>query len=169
MEWIPLKKKISNLKPQVSFYLKFASLFNDIGDKSSVLFWLKLYLIFNLIIFSAKVQNFRLSTVQVKFHQICTLIGYFCWSYIKFQLKKHGGVMSHDIKEWYKIWSVTDFFFSKMTQIWWILIRALKSLKNLHFDSSLCAKYTTFDLKKIQRSIFHDTDESCKIWRKTDL
>ena len=113
MEWIPLKKKISNLKPQVSFYLKFASLFNAIGDKSSVLFWLKLYLIFNLIIFSAKVQNFRLSTVQVKFHQICTLIGYFCWSYIKFQLKKHGGVMSHDIKEWYKIWSVTDFFFFK--------------------------------------------------------
>ena len=113
MEWIPLKKKISNLKPQVSFYLKFASLFDAIGDKSSVLFWLKLYLIFNLIIFSAKVQNFRLSTVQVKFHQICTLIGYFCWSYIKFQLKKHGGVMSHDIREWYKIWIVTDFFFQK--------------------------------------------------------
>ena len=34
------------------------------------------------------VQNFRLSTAQVKFHQICTLIGYFCWKCIKFQLKK---------------------------------------------------------------------------------
>ena len=34
------------------------------------------------------VQNFRLSTAQVKFHQICTLIGYLCWKYIKFQLKK---------------------------------------------------------------------------------
>ena len=35
-----------------------------------------------------KVQNFRLSTAQVRFHQICTLIGSFCWKYIKFQLKK---------------------------------------------------------------------------------
>ena len=34
------------------------------------------------------VQNLRLLTAQVKFHQICTLIGYFCWKYIKFQLKK---------------------------------------------------------------------------------
>ena len=34
-----------------------------------------------------KVQNFRLSTAHVKFHQICTLTGSFCWKYIKFQLK----------------------------------------------------------------------------------
>ena len=34
-----------------------------------------------------KVQNFRLSTAHVKFHQIGTLIGPFCWKYIKFQLK----------------------------------------------------------------------------------
>ena len=32
-----------------------------------------------------------------------------------------------------------------------------------------CAKYTTFDLKKYWGVIFHDTEESCKIWRKTDL
>ena len=31
------------------------------------------------------------------------------------------------------------------------------------------AKYTTFDLKKYKRIIFHDTEESCKSWRKTDL
>ena len=30
------------------------------------------------------VQNFRILTTQVKFHQICILIGYFCWKYIKF-------------------------------------------------------------------------------------
>ena len=29
-----------------------------------------------------KVQNFGLSTAYVKFHQICTLIGSFCWRYI---------------------------------------------------------------------------------------
>ena len=30
------------------------------------------------------VQNFRILTTQEKFHQISTLIGYFCWKYIKF-------------------------------------------------------------------------------------
>ena len=59
-------------------------------------------------------------------------------------------------------------FVSKMTRIWWILIRALKSLKCLHFDWSLCAKYTTFDLKRYRGVIFHNTEESCKMWRKTD-
>ena len=61
------------------------------------------------------------------------------------------------------------FFVSKVTRIWWILIWALKSLKNLHFDCSLlCTVYNVW-LKKVQRSIFHDTEESWKIWRKTDL
>ena len=32
-----------------------------------------------------------------------------------------------------------------------------------------CAKYTTFDLKKHRGVTFHDTEESCKIWKKTDL
>ena len=31
------------------------------------------------------------------------------------------------------------------------------------------AKYTTFDFKKYRWVIFHDTEESCKISRKTDL
>ena len=56
-----------------------------------------------------------------------------------------------------------------MTRIWWILIWALKSLKNLHFDWSLLCKVYNVWPKKVQRSIFHDTEESCKIWRKTDL
>ena len=59
------------------------------------------------------VQNFRLLTAQVKFHQICTLIGSFCWKYIKFQLKKYRGVMSHDTEEWCKIWRKTDLLFQK--------------------------------------------------------
>ena len=56
-----------------------------------------------------------------------------------------------------------------MTRIWWILIWALKSLKNLHFDWSLLCKVYNVWPKKVQRSIFHDAEESCKIWRKTDL
>ena len=34
---------------------------------------------------------------------------------------------------------------------------------------SFSAKYKTFDLNKYSAVIFHDTEESCKIWRKTDL
>ena len=32
-----------------------------------------------------------------------------------------------------------------------------------------CAKYITFDQKKYRGVIVNDTEESCKIWRKTDL
>ena len=30
------------------------------------------------------------------------------------------------------------------------------------------AKYVTFDLKKYRGVIFHDTEESCKVWKKND-
>ena len=44
-----------------------------------------------------------------------------------------------------------------------------KKSKNFALIGPFCATYTTFDLKKYRRVIFHDTEESCKIWRKTDL
>ena len=47
---------------------------------------------------------------QHKFHQICALIGSFCWKYIEFQLKKYWGVMSHDTEERCKNWRKTDLF-----------------------------------------------------------
>ena len=34
---------------------------------------------------------------------------------------------------------------------------------------SLWPKYIMFELKQYRGVIFHDTEESCKIWRKTDL
>ena len=115
-------------------------------------------------------QNFRLSTAHVKFHEICTLIGFFCWKDIKFQVKKYWGVMSHEPEEWCKIWRKTDLFkkwqqfgefwpeHSKVSQIW-------------TFIGFCCAKYLMFDWKKYIGVIviFHDTEEWCKIWRKTNL
>ena len=56
-------------------------------------------------------QNFRLSTAHVKFHQI--LIGSFRWKYKKFQLKKYRGVMSHVTEAWCKIWRKTGMLFQK--------------------------------------------------------
>ena len=58
---------------------------------------------------------------------------------------------------------------SKRTRIWWILIWTLKILKISTLIGSFCARYIKFDLKKYKRIIFHDTEEWCKIWRKTDL
>ena len=46
---------------------------------------------------------------------------------------------------------------------------ALKILKISTLIGSFCAKYVTFHLKKPKGVIFHDTEEWCKIWRKTDL
>ena len=64
------------------FSLNFASLFNVMGDESSVFFsW---HFIWFLQKEPSTVQNFRLLTAQVKFHQMFALIGYYCWKYIKF-------------------------------------------------------------------------------------
>ena len=55
------------------------------------------------------------------------------------------------------------------------LICCFKNDKNLVsfdpsiFSSSYCTKYVKFDLKKYRGVIFHDTEEWCKIWRKTDM
>ena len=95
-----------------------------------------------------KVQNFRLSTAHVKFHQICTLIGSFCWNYINFQLKKY---MSYSSWHWRMMQNLkkNQFLVSKIIRTWWILIQALKSLKKLHFKLSLSCKV-------------------CKVWPKTE-
>ena len=74
-------------------------------------FYLKLYMVWKKE--HIKVQNFRLSTAHVKFHQIGTLINSFCWKYIKFQLKKYRGVLSHELEVWCKIWRKTHLLFQK--------------------------------------------------------
>ena len=47
-------------------------------------------------------------------------------------------------------------FVSKMRKTWWISILVLKGLQNLHFDWCLWL-------------VPHGAEDSCKIWRKTDL
>ena len=119
-------------------------------------------------------QNFKLSTVQVKFHQICTLIGFFCRKHIKFQLKKYRGFMSHDTEEWMQNLKKKNVV-SKMIRIWWILIRALKSLKNFYFDWSLLWKVYNFWPKKVQSSyhswhwkVMQNLKKNCfVVWKMT--
>ena len=61
------------------------------------------------------------------------------------------------------------FVVSKLTKIWLILIRAFKSLQNLHFNSSFLCKIYNLWPEKVQRGYFHDNEESFKIWRKIGL
>ena len=116
---------------------------------------------------SAKFQeNFNCSG---EFHQICTLVGSFCWKYIQFQLKKYRGVMSHDTEEWCKIWRKTNLLFQKWQEFGEFWSEHSKVSKICTLIGPFHAKYITFDLKKYRGVIFHDTEESCKIWRKTDM
>ena len=106
-------------------------------------------------------------TAYVKFHQICTLIGSFCWKYIKFSRKSTGELCIITLN--------SDATFDEK------LICCFKNDKNLvYFDLSpwkspkfalwflLCEVYNVW-LKKYRVVILHDTEEWCKIWRKTDM
>ena len=53
--------------------------------------------------------------------------------------------------------------------IWQILTWALESLKNFTLMGSFWTKHILFELKKYRGVVFHDTEEWCKIWRKTGL
>ena len=103
--WKFTKFLMSYLKPQVSFSLNFASLFSVMRDTLYFCSWNFIWIGLKEPI---KEQNFRLSTTKVKFHQIYTLICSFWWKYIKFQLKKYRGVMSHGTEESCKIQQKSD-------------------------------------------------------------
>ena len=113
--------------------------------------------------------NFQTFDCSSEFRQICTLIGSFCWKYIQFQLKRHRGVMSHVTEEWCKLLRKANFLFQKWQKSGEFWSENSKVSKICTLIGPFCAKYITFDLKKYRGVIFHDTEESCKIWRKTDL
>ena len=101
-----------------------------------------------------------------KISKICTLMGCFSSKYIMLQLRKYREVMFDGTQDGQKKLRENWFVVSKMKGIWWILIRALKSPKNLHFDWSFLVM---FDLQKSRGVIFHDIRQWCKIWRKTNF
>ena len=99
---------------------------------------------------SAKFQeNFNCSG---KFHQICTLISSFSSKCMQFQLKKEQRSYASWCWRLMQNLKKNQFVVSKLTRIWWILIWALKSLQNLHFDWSLSCKVYNVWPKKVQRS-----------------
>ena len=112
-----------------------------------------------------KVQNFRLSTTHIKFHQICTLL-----SSLKYKiLFKKYRVISHDPEDWCKIWRKTDLFFQKWQELGEIRLEHSKIYKTCFFICSFSEKYLMFDLKKYRGVIFHDTEGWSKFEEKLIL
>ena len=148
--WKFTKFFMSYLKPQVSFSLIFASLFSVMRDNSSVLFELKLYMIWTKWAHqSAKFQTFDCSreiSPNLYFDRLLLLKVY------KISAKK----VQRSYVSWY--WRLMQnlkknwFVVSKMTRISWILNQGLKGLQNLHFDWSLSCKVYNLWPKKVERS-----------------
>ena len=87
----------------------------------------------------------------------------------KILAKKHRGVISHDPEYWCKIWRKTDLLFQKWQEFGEFWPEHSKVSKICTFIGSYCAKYLMFNLKNYRGVIFCDTEEWCKIWRKTNL
>ena len=77
--------------------------------------------------------------------------------------------MPHDSEGRCKIWREIDLLFQKWQEFGEFWSKHSQVSKICIFISSYCAKYLKFDLKKYRGVIFHDTEEWCKIWRKTDM
>ena len=93
-------------------------------------------------------QNFKLLTAQVKLHQIYTFIGSFYWKYVKFQLKKYRGVMSHGTEEWCQILRKMYLLFQRWQEFGGFWFKFSEVSKSCAFISPFCAKYIMFGLKK---------------------
>ena len=116
-----------------------------------------------------KVQNFRLSIAHVKFYEICTLIGSFCWKYIKFQQKRTDELYLMTLKSNVKFEKKLICCFKYDKNLVKSDPSTQKSQKICTLIGSFYAKYMTLDLKKYRGVIFHDNEEWCKIWWKTDF
>ena len=161
--WKFTKFLMSYLKPHVSFSLTL--------HQSSMSWEITLLYLFswNFIWFGQKepikVQNFTLLTAHLKFHKLY-FDRLFLLKVYKISAKKvqrsyvswHWKVIQNLKKNWLVVWK-------KTWGIWQIFTRALKILKNLHFDwFLLCKVYNVWP--KIVQMIFHETEDWCKIWKK---
>ena len=140
-------------KPQVSFSSNFASLSSVTKDNSSVLFYLKPYILFSEGT-NQSVDFWDFWVLRSKFTKFL--------SFLKQQI-------SYDTEQWCKIWISTDLLFSKVAQaIGWTFIRALKSLKNYTLMSLFSSKHM-FQLEYFRGIMYHEAEGWYKTYRKADL
>ena len=105
-----------------------------------------------------------------KVSNIFTLIGSLWEKYISIELKKYRRVIFHETEEGFKLWKGIHLSFQnwhKEFDKFWPEHSKVSRIFTLM--GSFWAKYILFELKKYRGVIFHDIEEWCKIWRKTDL
>ena len=77
--------------------------------------------------------------------------------------------MPHDTEDWCKIWTKTNFLFQNWQEFGDFWSENSKVSKIYTWIGPFCERYMMFNLKRYWRVIFHEIEESCKIWRKASL
>ena len=103
-----------------------------------------------------------------KVSNIFTLMGLFWAKFILFELKKYREVIFHENEERYKTWRGIDTSFQNWHKEFDKFWPEYSVSKIFTLMGSLWPKYIMFELQKYRGVIFHDTEELCKFWRKTD-
>ena len=143
--WKFTKLLMSYSRLQVTFSLNFASLFSVKRDNSSLIFWLKLYIILTKGVHqSAKFQTFDFTKFVLDKLLLMKVYKISAKKVQRSCVSWHWRLMQNLKKNWFVV--------SKLIRIWWILIQALKSLKNVHFNLFLRWKVCNVWSKKVQRS-----------------
>ena len=153
---------LSILKELISFSSNFASIFSVMRHKSSILFWLKFYVLST----KGAYQSINLVKFHVSSRKSATLhFDGFLWSKsFKVYAKEVQKSYPHDTEEWCKVQIKTNLWF----QIWHeeldeLLIRALKSLKTCTLMGSFCPKHIIFQPENFIGVMYHNTEGWCKI------
>ena len=87
-----------------------------------------------------------------------------------YELKIYREVLCHDNEEWYQIWRGIDLSVQNLHEefdIFWL--EYSKISKTCTLIGCFWPKYIMFEVKKYRGVMFDDTEDWCKIWRKTDL
>ena len=103
-----------------------------------------------------------LQTVALK---ICTLLCYFCWKDIMFELKKIQRSYCHNTQEWCTIWRGTDLCFEK----WHEELYEFWKYQNLHFSGLFLTKVYNVWAKKVQKSYVWLYWRSMQTLKESDL
>ena len=155
---------MSYLKPQLSFSLNFASF--SVSCETTLLYFFSWNFMWFLQKELIKVQNLSCSgkiSPNLDYLRLLSL------KVCKISARKYRGVMSHDIEEWCKTWRKNNLLFQKFKKFGEFWSKHWKVSKICNLIGPFRAKYIISELKNYKRVIFHDTEESCKIWRKTKL
>ena len=117
----------------------------------------------------SKWKRLRYLSARIKIHQILVIFETTKWFFFKFCITLD---MSWDVTPvWFSSWNFIYFQQKEpiKVQIWWNFTWAVKSLKFWALMVSFCPDHIKFQLKKYTRVISNDTEERCKVPRKTDL